>query len=121
MRSICTTFTRKQHYFHYDRFHNMNPDQFLLMYVFKPHVNYSFLLERLQKVSILCLYTTVVQLYCGCLVPSWLRRISSSSLATTILSLSPLSMTKMMAWLSLRRTREEVIIDLQSCSCDVFK
>ena len=59
-------------------------------------------LNKLETVSTICFFQEIIAtefMYC---VPSWLRRISSSSLATTILSWSPLSMTKMMAWLSLR-------------------
>lgn len=43
-------------------------------------------------------------------VPSWFRRVSSSSLATTIRSLSPLSMTNMTAWLSLLSTRTDTFV-----------
>lgn len=44
--------------------------------------------------------------------PGWFRRVSSSSLATTILNLSLLSMTKIMAWPSLhniKRAKRQII------------
>lgn len=41
--------------------------------------------------------------------PGWFKRVSSSSLATTILSLSLLSMTKIMAWQSLYNVESKEI------------
>lgn len=40
-------------------------------------------------------------------IPGWFSNVSNSSLATTILSLSALSMTKMIAWPSLRKRRKQ--------------
>lgn len=39
-------------------------------------------------------------------IPGWFSNVSNSSLATTILSLSALSMTKMIAWPSLRKKKK---------------